>query len=127
MFRRTISLAIVCVGLLLAGAPAFACAAMSADCCDPARELPCGPGQADTVSAIEIACCTPAISAQFSVVLESKELRVTGQAFDDLSVPTPATIPPFNSREIKSPLRSTTHFPLSFGTSTYLVTGRLRL
>jgi hypothetical protein len=127
MFRRAISIAIACVGLLLAGAPAFACAAMPADCCDPAHPHPCGPGQSDVVSAVEIACCASVVSAQFSVVSQNKEIKATDQASDDLTSLSTTSIARFNSRETKSPLRPTTRSPLSYGTSTYLKTGRLRL
>jgi hypothetical protein len=118
----------LCVALLFAGMPAFACAGMSGDCCDPSELLPCHKTPLDSQGSDEVACCASASTAQTSRISSKEERR---WAVDALSMDAP--IAPVASIEFK-PKRNSDFLrphavdsPHSFGTSTYLITGRLRL
>ena len=131
MLRRIISLAIVCAGLLVAGAPAFACTpeVPLTDCCPSG---PGGPCRAPNGFAIRnsVACCaagivTPAAAASMSLPTDRAVRRSTGNP--------PAAIDSF----VLAGATGWRQFAPSFdgqdrayrpsGSVLYLSTGRLRL
>lgn len=126
MSRRLLNALMLCIALLFAGLPAFACdpSVGSSGCCDPNGSLPCGDGQDGSSKAIAVQCCAASAS-----VVGAEAHTSQGQFFvgDFVEVPPSYSSLSFDSTSFNRDLFFSSSPPDLSGTHTYLKTGRLRL
>jgi len=126
MSRRILNALMLCIALLFAGLPAFACdpSVGSSDCCDPSGTLPCGSGQDGSLNVVATQCCSASASVVAAEAPASQELPFVG---DFMELPPAYCALAHDSSSSHRISFVSPSPPYLSGTHIYLKTGRLRL